>query len=302
MKLLWTILITVKTLFAFEYGLVPVQVNEKVYCFFGKAEAMDTKNNGNMVNSCFVNTGKSWLVIDSGPTYKYAKEAYSSVNKIQKMPVSYVINTHIHDDHWLGNGYYKSIGATILGSDEFSNLSFANESPRMERRVSPKAYALTVPTIPTRLITKDETLTLDEMQIQILNVNYKAHTQSDLLVYIPQIKTIFCGDLIFNDRVASMRDGDVSGWIKILKHVKQMNLTTVVGGHGKITDATSLDIILGYLTELKSEVKSALQDELEIDEAIEKIKMKKYNDLALFEMMHRQNVEVTFRMLEWENE
>ncbi len=302
MKSLWILLIAVNTLFAFEYGLVPVQVNEKVYCFFGKAEVMDTKNNGNMVNSCFVNTGKSWLVIDSGPTYLYAQEAYSSVNKIKNMPVSYVINTHTHDDHWLGNGYYKSIGATILGSYEFSNLIFANESPRMERRISPEAYALTVPTIPTRLITKDETLSVDSMDIQILHVNYKAHTKSDLLVYIPTIKTIFCGDLIFNDRVASMRDGDVSGWIKILQQVKEMKLTTVVGGHGKITDATSLDIILGYLTELKSKVKSALKDELEIDEAIEKIKMKKYNDLALFEMMHRQNVEVTFRMLEWENE
>ncbi len=302
MKSLWTLLIVVNTLFGFEYGLVPVQVNEKVYCFFGKAEVMDTKNNGNMVNSCFVNTGKSWLVIDSGPTYLYAQEAYSSVNKIKNMPVSYVINTHTHDDHWLGNGYYKSIGATILGSYEFSNLIFANESPRMERRISPEAYALTVPTIPTRLITKDETLSVDSMDIQILHVNYKAHTKSDLLVYIPTIKTIFCGDLIFNDRVASMRDGDVSGWIKILQQVKEMKLTTVVGGHGEITDATSLDIILGYLTELKSKVKSALKDELEIDEAIEKIKMKKYNDLALFEMMHRQNVEVTFRMLEWENE
>ncbi len=302
MKSLWILLITVHSLFAFEYGLVPVQVNEKVYCFFGKAEVMDTKNNGNMVNSCFVNTGKSWLVIDSGPTYLYAQEAYSSVNKIKNMPVSYVINTHTHDDHWLGNGYYKSIGATILGSYEFSNLIFANESPRMERRISPEAYALTVPTIPTRLITKDETLSVDSMDIQILHVNYKAHTKSDLLVYIPTIKTIFCGDLIFNDRVASMRDGDVSGWIKILQQVKEMKLTTVVGGHGEITDATSLDIILGYLTELKSKVKSALKDELEIDEAIEKIKMKKYNDLALFEMMHRQNVEVTFRMLEWENE
>ena len=51
MRSLGLLLMTAILAFAFEYGLVPVKVNEKVYCFFGKPEVMDTINNGNMVNA-----------------------------------------------------------------------------------------------------------------------------------------------------------------------------------------------------------------------------------------------------------
>lgn len=302
MKSFWTILIAVHSLLAFEYGLKPTKVGEGVYCFFGKPEVMDAKNNGNMVNSCFVSTGKSWLVIDSGPTYLYAKEAHRSVNKIKKMPVSYVINTHTHDDHWLGNGYYLSVGATILGSAEFKDLLIASETPRMEQRISPKAYSLTVPTIPASLISQDEMLNINDMKIKIIYVDYKAHTNSDLFVYIPKLKALFGGDLIFNDRILSLRDGNINGWIKILEEIKEMDLNIIVGGHGELSDISALDMTYNYLKELRAEILEALDKEIEIDEAVETIKMQKYKDIALYELMHRQNVEVTYRMLEWENE
>lgn len=302
MRSLGLLLMTATLVFAFEYGLEPVKVNEKVYCFFGKPEVMDTKNNGNMVNSCFVSTGKSWLVIDSGPTYLYAQEAHRSVNKIKKMPVTHVINTHTHDDHWLGNGYYLSLGATILGSAEFKDLLNANETPRMARRISPEAYSSTVPTIPAFLISQDEMLNIDNMKIKIIYVDYKAHTNSDLFVYIPKLKALFGGDLIFNDRILSLRDGNIKGWIKILEKIKEMDLNVIVGGHGELSDTSALDMTYNYLKELRNEVQEALDNEMEIDEAVEKIKMQKYKDIALYELMHRQNVEVTYRMMEWEDE
>ena len=302
MKSLGIFLLLTSLLSAFEYDLKPVKVNERVYCFFGKPEVMDTKNNGNMVNSCFVDTGSSWLVIDSGPTYKYAKEAYSYIKKIKNTPVSHVINTHIHDDHWLGNGFYLSLGANILGSFEFKNLVDVVQTPRMAHRISPKAYSLTVPTIPAYLIHGDEMLNIGSMQVQIIYVDYKAHTQSDLFVYIPQIKTLFGGDLIFNDRLPSLRDGNIKGWIKVLDKIKKMDVKTIVGGHGELTDISALDLTYGYLTQLRQKVQDALDNGVEIDEAVEKIKMKNYENIAFYDVMHRQNVEATYRMLEWEDE
>ncbi len=302
MKFLWaTVLVSLQAM-AFEYGLTPSKVNENVYCYFGKPEVMNTENNGNMVNSCFVDAGSSWLVIDSGPTYMYAKEALLHVNAIKKMPVKFVINTHVHDDHWLGNGYFASQGATIVGSSVFETDIHSDETPRMAHRISPEAYAGTVPTIATHTISKNETLAVGVLHVKLINVDYKAHTQSDLLVYIPQLSTLFGGDLIFNDRLPSLRDGDLRGWIKALEMIQAMDIKTIIGGHGDITDIKSLDLTYGYLTTLRDAIIKALDEELDISEALDVIIMHEYKNVALFDVMHRQNVEVAYRMLEWDSE
>ncbi|HHE05691.1 MAG TPA: MBL fold metallo-hydrolase, partial [Epsilonproteobacteria bacterium] len=96
---------------AFEYHLVPQKLAKNVYCFFGKLENITKQNAGNMVNTCYVQTEKGFVVIDSGPTYAYASQAYTQMQKIAKLPVKYVMITHDHDDHWQGNSFYKSKGA-----------------------------------------------------------------------------------------------------------------------------------------------------------------------------------------------
>jgi glyoxylase-like metal-dependent hydrolase (beta-lactamase superfamily II) len=301
MRIFWAIVLAALQASAFEYGLTPVKVNENVYCYFGKPEVMDSHNNGNMVNSCFVDTGSSWLVVDSGPSYMYAKEALLHVNAIKTMPVSHVINTHIHDDHWLGNGYFASLGAKVVGSSMFKNINL-QETPRMAQRISAHAYKNTVPTIPTALIEHNQSMQINTMHIEILHVNHKAHTQSDLLVYIPAIKTLFSGDLIFNERTPSLRHGNLKGWITALETIKAMPLTTLVGGHGTATTAQAVNMTYDYLVGLRNEVKKALDEGIDIEDALQIITMSEYKNIALYDVMHRQNVEVAYRMMEWENE
>ncbi len=300
MKFLWaTVLVSVQVI-AFEYGLTPSKVNENVYCYFGKPEVMNRENNGNMVNSCFVDAGTSWLVVDSGPSYMYAKEALLHVNTIKKMSVEFVINTHVHDDHWLGNGYFASHGATIIGSFIFKEDIHSDETPRMAHRISPKAYAGTVPTIPTQFISQDESLDVGNLHVKLINVDYKAHTQSDLLVYIPQIKTLFAGDLIFNERLPSLRDGDINGWIKALEMIKAMDLKTVIGGHGTVTNLDSLNFTYKYLVNMRDSVRKMMDDGMDIDEVVDNLKMSEYTQVPFYDDIHRQNIELVYRILEWE--
>jgi len=301
MKSLGLLVSTVTSLLAFEYGLEPVQVNEKVYCFFGKPEVMNTINNGNMVNSCFIDAGESWLVTDSGPSYLYAQEAHRLVRQIKDMPVSYVINTHVHDDHWLGNNYFLSVGATILGSTEFKYLLNTHEIPRMARRISPEAYSSTVPAIPTILIDKDEEIHVNEMKVKIFHVDHKAHTKGDLFVYIPEIRTLFAGDLIFNERLPSLRDGEINGWIETLEKIKHIHPLTLIGGHGRLTDFSAIEMTYAYLSKLKQKVKEIIKKEGEIDEAVALVRLPKYSQMAFYKEIHKQNVEAVYRTLEWEN-
>ncbi|MBN2894337.1 MAG: MBL fold metallo-hydrolase [Campylobacterales bacterium] len=300
MKPLWAVVLTVSALGAFECGLKPVHVNDKRYCFFGAPEVMNTHNNGNMVNTCFVDAGKSYLVIDSGPTYLYAKEAHMQMNALKAMKVSHVINTHVHDDHWLGNGYFLSQGALLAGPTPFEQATHSSQTPRMALRISKQAYEGTMPTPPFKLIAQSGSLHVNDMEVRIVHVDHKAHTSGDLFIYIPSIKTIFAGDLVFNDRLPSLRDGDINGWIAALEQIAAYKANHIVGGHGTRFDAKAHEFTYGYLTRLRDEVRAAIEEGVAIDAALERIVMSEYKSAAMYDVMHRANVEAAYRMLEWE--
>ncbi len=264
---------------------------------------MNKTNNGNMVNSCYVDMGDAWVVIDSGPTYSYAKEAHSKIRKIKDQKIKYVINTHSHDDHWLGNGYYQSIGSTIVGSKVFSTEIAVHETPRMQNHITKAAYHLTTVTLPTHFIDKEkEVFTMGHNTMNIIPITRQAHSKGDLIIHFPELNLLFAGDLVFNDRLLSLHDGQINHWILALKFIDDMNVQTIVGGHGKKYNKAATGVSLSYLLDLKAAVLEALEADMGIDEAVKSITLPQYQNLKMFMSVHKQNVETAFRTLEWESE
>ena len=301
MKSLLILFVFIHSLLAFDYTLEPKKVSETTHCFFGLSEVMDERNNGNMSNSCFVNMGTSYLVIDSGPTYQYAAQAYEKMKEIKNLPISYVINTHVHDDHWLGNAYYAEIGVTIIGSTAFKD-EVKVEMTRMQKRISPEAFAKTTQEFPSVFVEDEKILNINSQKVHLVSVNKKAHTDSDLFVYIPSEKMVFVGDLVFNDRIPSIRDGNLKGWIKALDEIRAMDVKFIIGGHGKIVDRSSIDMTYNYIKTLRDEVAAFIEEGEDIADVVNMVKMQEFKDVNFYDSMHRQNVEIAYRMLEWESE
>ena len=301
MKSLLILTVFIHSLLAYDYSLEPKKVSETTHCFFGLSEVMDERNNGNMSNSCFVNMGTSYLVIDSGPTYSYALQAYEKMKQIKNLPISYVINTHVHDDHWLGNAYYAEIGVTIIGSTAFENEPKVHKT-RMQMRITPEAYSKTTQEFPSIFVENEKILNIDSKKVHLVSVNKKAHTESDLFVYIPSEKMVFVGDLVFNDRLPSIRDGHLQGWIDTLDEIREMDVEYIIGGHGEIVDRSSIDMTYNYIKTLNERVATLLEDGEEISDVIDMVKMQEFKNINFYDSMHRQNVDIAYRMLEWESE
>jgi len=300
MRWMLPLLITLSTLNGFEFDLKPQRVTPEVTCFFGEPAAMDKNNNGNMVNTCYIDTKKSYVVIDSGSSYLYADAAFKAMQKIKPLPVELVINTHVHDDHWLGNGYFVQKGVTVLGSDDFVRNASIESPTRIQTHISPEAYLLTVPMRPTQMISEDKTLTIGDQIIELHLMKKKAHSDKDMVVYLPKIKTLFAGDLVFNDRVPSLRDGDINGWISAMEYLDQLNATTIVGGHGFRTDKDTAKLTHDYLIQMRTEVREGIVSGIGLDETIKKVQMPQYQSLKMYDSLHRGNVDAAYRMLEWE--
>lgn len=298
--LLGTLFFTITSLSAYDYALKPVQVTSDVHCFFGKPEIMDKTNNGNIVNSCYIDAGEGYVVVDTGPSYAYAESAYNAMKKIKSLPVKLVINTHIHDDHWLGNNYFTEQGIKVLGSDDFKVNGSMNEPTRMQTYISPEAYAKTKPTLPTEMISRDTTLTVGNQTLELKLAKHKAHTAKDMVVYLPKSKVLIAADLVFNGRLPSVRGGDINGWIAALEDLDKLDANYVVGGHGNRTDKEAAKMTREYFTQMRTEIRAAIAEGLSIDDTIKKVSMESYKQYKLYEGTHRHNVEASYRVLEWE--
>jgi len=273
-----------------DYNLTPVQVSDRVWCYFGAMEMPTKENAGDMCNRCYFKGDPAWIGWASGASYIFASQAYVQMQKIAKLPVKYVINTHDHDDHWLGNSFYKSKGALLMGPKTYEQNVIPGMSTRMEKSVGKEIYAGTEVLKLDRVIEQKYDFTLGGTVFAIKQLVDQAHTKGDLVVYLPQKKVLFAGDLVFNDRLSSLRDGSIIGSLKALELIDSMHADVIVGGHGYATDANATQVFKQYLTEMKKQILEALSDDVGIDEITKRVVMSAYKNMKLYDVLHRRNV------------
>ena len=298
MKIFISILLILSSVFGFEYNLKPKKITEDIYCFFGKLENINKQNAGNIVNSCFVHTKEGFVVIDSGPTYDYASQAYVQMQKIAKLPVKYVIVTHDHDDHWQGNSFYKSKGALLIGSRTYEQNVIAGMQTRMERILGKELYGKTK-IVPLDTVVDDNlTLTLGESTFQIKQLTNIAHTKGDLIVYLKEQNVLFAGDLVFNERLTSLRDGSIIGSLEALKKIDAYHAKVIIGGHGSKVDANATVTLKRYLSQMKKEILEAQDNDIGMEEINKKVTMPNFAEMKLYNVLHKRNVLDAYKELE----
>jgi len=283
----------------FDYKLKPKKVADNVWCFFGALDKPTKENAGFMANSCYVKTKDGYFLMDSGPSYQFAKQAYAAMKKIADLPVKYVVNSHHHDDHWLGNDFYKKeFNATLIGPNSINTNYKEGDKTRMYKVLPPNAiegtHIIKLDIVPK----KKMVINLGGEEFDIYPMDVRAHTADDIYVYIPKAKVLFGGDLVMNGRINSDRDGSVMGELKAIKTFRGMDWNTLVPGHGLITDKTALDETEQYFTLMKERVSKALEDGVDATEITEKVKLEEFKDKAMYDLLNARNVGYAYDELE----
>jgi cyclase len=88
-----------------------------------------------------------------------------------------------------------------------------------------------------------------------------AHSAGDLLVWLPESKVLFAGDLLVEDGVTMVVDGNSTVLLRALAGIDSLHPHTVVPGHGAIPPRASnlVSRTRAYLTELQSDMRSAVE-------------------------------------------
>ena len=291
------------SLFGFDYKLEPKQVSKNVWCFFGALEGPNKTNGGNMSNSCYVKTKDSYVLIDAGPTYKFAKQAYTAMSQIKKLPVSLVINTHDHDDHWLGSGYYKEkFNAKLIGTSTINENYTKGDKTRMFNLLTKDAVDGTVIVSLDETISNITTMKTGGKNFIIIPVGTKAHSSEDLFIYFENEKVLFAGDLVMNGRITSNRDGSVIGQLKALKMIEDNGWDVLVPGHGFDTSKTAVNEATQYFTLLKTRIMEAVENDVGAGSANDVVSLKEFEDKAMYEKLNSRNIFDAYRELEFYEE
>lgn len=191
------IILTLTTIvsFSFDYKLIAYTITEGVSCFFTINEKANMQNGGRVTNTCYIETNNSYIVIDSGPTYNYAQQAYIHMQKKKTLPIKYVINTSACETKILGNKFYKEKGAILIGPQSYKALLKEKET-KLSTQISKDAYKNTS-IVPLDIYqNSDNTIFVGDITLEIKKIEKKENKQ--LIIFVPEKEIAFVGDYINN--------------------------------------------------------------------------------------------------------
>ncbi|SCA57989.1 Metallo-beta-lactamase family protein [Candidatus Terasakiella magnetica] len=248
------------------YSLSPVKVAQNVYAFIGSTDYFNRENGGNIVNTGFIIGTDGVIVIDSGPSLRYGLQMRKAIRTITPKPVTSVIITHHHPDHFLGN--------TAFPDSEIYALPETIEAIKVEgdgllENMFHMVGDWMIDTelkLPTKAISSSK-MVMSGRSLRFLPLN--GHTQGDLAIMDEQTGVLFAGDLAFYNRTATTPHAHLHNWYDSLDILMNSGFKTVVPGHGPIDqDGASLEQTLRYLKWLEATLKQAAKDGLEMTEVL----------------------------------
>jgi glyoxylase-like metal-dependent hydrolase (beta-lactamase superfamily II) len=255
---------------ALEVKFQPVA--DGVFAYIGDTGPRSAENEGLNANIGLVITSAGAVLIDSGATYRSARQIHEAVKKVTLQPVKWVINTGGQDHRWLGNGYFKEQGAEIIAhADAKTDMQSrgGDHLAGLKDTLKDRADG-TVPVLPTRFIgASDSRLQLGGVVFQ-LEYRNGAHTPGDMMVWLPQKNVLFTGDVVYVNRLLGVIPvSNTRNWLATFAIIEELNPKIIVPGHGDVTDlATARADTQAYLVALRAHMKKAVDDGVDMSTAV----------------------------------
>lgn len=229
-------------------------------------------------NGGFIVAGDEVIVIDAFITLGAARELLSHIKKITGKEPAFLINTHSHGDHINGNQVFAP-PATIIAHENTRDVlaregqAIIDRTAQMRPHLAAdlKAARITVPEITYR---NQMTLYFGGRTLELIHPG-KAHTVGDTMVYLKEEKVLYAGDLLFNHIIPPIF-GDSAGWIAAIEQIEQMDIKTIVPGHGFVCTKQELTDLKHCLMEIRKQVKKCYDRNLDKEKALAEIDMGAY--------------------------
>lgn len=281
----------------------PEQIAPGVYVVTGALEEPSPENRGVVGNYGILVGETGVILIETGTSAKYAQRMLAALKKITDKPVLLAINTHQSPAFVFGNGTLVDRGVPILAHrevDALINARCARCLKLLQAALGPAEMEGTSVVRPTRLIDDTTTLTIGGRTIDIL---YYGHTSSpgSIAVHDRESGVLFAGGMASFDRIPDVKDGSFATWREALRQMQRLAPTHVVPGEGPVSSPARFSEMDKYLEMVLPAVHEAFRQRASLAEAPAAAQLPAFRHWALYDTVHRKNVEQLYLRLEKES-
>ena len=218
-------------------------------------------------NNVIIETSTDVIVVDATTSPAAAWALLHELPRVTSKPVRYVVITHFHYDHSNGTQSFapgvevistdytramiasgKSVEhSTAQGNRRFANTQIETLTRALDTATTPESkadvrkrravweqylasLATLKPVTPTLTVSQRMTIFRGDREVQVIFPG-KAHTDGDLVVWLPKERILATGDLV-GPNIPYMGDGYLDGWADVLDSLKAMRPAVVLPGHG----------------------------------------------------------------------
>jgi cyclase len=204
----------------------PVEVADDVWAYTELPGGWCVSNAGAVVGP------EGALVIDTLATERRARRLSDWVDARGVGARRMILNSHHHGDHNFGNHVFGPAAVVLAhekarGEMDATGLALTQLWPDVE-------WGDVRVTLPTVTFRDQVTVHIGEKTAELIYVG-PAHTTNDVVVWIPQDKVLFAGDVVLSGATPFSLMGSLTGTLAAVDRLATLGAETVVCGHGPVT-------------------------------------------------------------------
>lgn len=215
-----------------------IEIAERIYAYLQPDGGWCLNNAGLVVGP------RGTVLVDTAATERRGRHLEQTVRELSPRPVDVLVNTHSHGDHTFGNQFFAD-EATIIAHHRAATemAEFGLVLQGLWPDVQWGEIRLRLPSA-----TFTDRLALPELgiRVELLHLG-PGHTGGDTVVWLPEQRVLFAGDLVFSQATPFVLMGSVTGSLRLLDRLRALRPLVVVPGHGPLGGPELLDDNADYL-------------------------------------------------------
>ncbi len=245
-------------------------------------------------NSGVIVGDSSVIVIEAQATPRLAGKVIAEIRKVTSKPISHLLLTHYHAVRVLGASAYNA--PQIIMSDVARHMvaERGQEDWDSEFQRFPRLFEghESIPglTWPTTTFSQSMTIYLGDRKVE-LHCPGRAHTAGDAVVWVPDERVLFTGDVVEYRSACYCGDAHFNDWMTTLDRVEQFGARAIAPGRGAALlgpemVARALTGTREFLEAIYSPVRRVVQRNGSIKDAWEAVREEcdpRFSDYAIYE-------------------